>query len=301
MTLTPEIKTEIETLIGKHPILLFMKGDRSQPRCGFSSKVVEMLDSLVADYETVDVLSNTDIREGIKAYTEWPTIPQLYVKGEFMGGCDIITEMYENQELHGALGVTSNTSEKPTITISDAAKEQIQAALVDLEEDEVLKLGIDAKFEHSMTMAQKSKSDVALASNGITLYADPLSTSRANGLKIDFIKTERGEGFDIQNPNMPPPVKELDVATLKTWFESKKDFKLYDVRELPEWKEGNIEGAEFFQDVPLDVIKGLDRESPIVFQCLSGGRSMQMARRFRQKGFRNLYNLTGGINAWRAL
>ena len=80
-----------------------MKGNRQMPQCGFSAQVVQILDSLVPDYDTVDVLSDPEVRQGIKEYSSWPTVPQLYVRGEFVGGCDIVTEMYQSGELHNAL------------------------------------------------------------------------------------------------------------------------------------------------------------------------------------------------------
>ena len=76
-----------------------MKGNRHFPQCGFSAQVVRMLDYLGVDYKDVNVLDDNDVREGIKTYTNWPTIPQLYVKGEFVGGCDILTEMFQEGEL----------------------------------------------------------------------------------------------------------------------------------------------------------------------------------------------------------
>ena len=90
MSLDEASRSQIDTLIGQHDITLFMKGNRQQPQCGFSSTVVQILDRLIPDYQTVDVLSDPAIRENIKLYSSWPTIPQLYVKGEFIGGCDII-------------------------------------------------------------------------------------------------------------------------------------------------------------------------------------------------------------------
>ena len=100
-----ETTKRIENLVKQHEVLLFMKGDRSFPRCGFSAQVVQILDTLLPDYATVDVLQDPEIREGVKAYSQWPTVPQLYVKGEFQGGCDIVTELYQNGELPGVLGV----------------------------------------------------------------------------------------------------------------------------------------------------------------------------------------------------
>ncbi len=89
----------IQQTIGSNDVLLFMKGNRTFPQCGFSAQVVGVLNHIGVDYETVDVLQDMEIREGIKAYSSWPTIPQLYVKGEFVGGCDIVREMYETGEL----------------------------------------------------------------------------------------------------------------------------------------------------------------------------------------------------------
>ncbi len=89
----------IARTVADHPVVVFMKGVPDQPRCGFSSVVVQILDHLGVDFVGVDVLQSDDLREGIKSYTDWPTIPQLYVKGEFVGGSDIIREMFQSGEL----------------------------------------------------------------------------------------------------------------------------------------------------------------------------------------------------------
>jgi monothiol glutaredoxin len=98
-------RERIASLIEENDVVLFMKGTRWAPQCGFSATVVQILDSLVADYATFDVLSDTVIREGIKRYSSWPTIPQLYVKGEFIGGCDIVQDLYASGDLHEKLGL----------------------------------------------------------------------------------------------------------------------------------------------------------------------------------------------------
>lgn len=89
----------IKTAVTSNDVVLFMKGTPTFPQCGFSSVVVQVLDYLGVEYVSTNVLEDQDIREGIKAYSEWATIPQLYVKGEFVGGCDIVKEMFENGEL----------------------------------------------------------------------------------------------------------------------------------------------------------------------------------------------------------
>ncbi len=107
MSLDDGTRSKIESIIGSDRVVLFMKGDRGFPQCGFSATVVQILDTLVSDYATVDVLSAPDVREGIKEFSSWPTIPQLYVGGEFVGGCDIIREMYETGELQQKLAPSS--------------------------------------------------------------------------------------------------------------------------------------------------------------------------------------------------
>ncbi|NJC05410.1 monothiol glutaredoxin [Sphingomonas kaistensis] len=89
----------IDTLVKSNDVVLFMKGTALFPQCGFSSRAIAILDHLGTPYETVDVLQDQEIRQGIKEYSDWPTIPQLYVKGEFVGGSDIMMEMFESGEL----------------------------------------------------------------------------------------------------------------------------------------------------------------------------------------------------------
>ena len=95
--------SRIEEIVGKNDVVLFMKGTALFPQCGFSSRAVAILDHLGVGFETVDVLQDPEIRQGIKEYSDWPTVPQLYVKGEFVGGSDIMMEMYQAGELQQLL------------------------------------------------------------------------------------------------------------------------------------------------------------------------------------------------------
>ncbi|MFZ1864676.1 MAG: Grx4 family monothiol glutaredoxin [Polyangiales bacterium] len=97
------LRQRIQGIIDGHDIVLFMKGTKHFPQCGFSATVVEVLRRSGSDFEDVNVLEDTAIRQGIKEFTNWPTIPQLYVRGKFVGGCDIVREMYENGELDALL------------------------------------------------------------------------------------------------------------------------------------------------------------------------------------------------------
>ena len=94
-----DTKTRIDEIVGQNDVVLFMKGTALFPQCGFSSRAVAILDHLGVGFETVDVLQDPEIRQGIKDYSDWPTVPQLYVKGEFVGGSDIMMEMFQAGEL----------------------------------------------------------------------------------------------------------------------------------------------------------------------------------------------------------
>ena len=98
-TLNPKVKDRIRKLIAANKILVFMKGNKLMPQCGFSNNVVQILNTLGVPYETINVLDDPEIRQGIKEYSNWPTIPQVYLNGEFLGGSDILIELYQNGEL----------------------------------------------------------------------------------------------------------------------------------------------------------------------------------------------------------
>jgi len=104
MSLDPTLRARIDTLLATNRVVLFMKGSPDAPQCGFSARAVAALAPLGIDYASVDVLADPEIREGIKVYGDWPTIPQLYIDGDLVGGSDIVVEMFETGELHDLLG-----------------------------------------------------------------------------------------------------------------------------------------------------------------------------------------------------
>ena len=103
--MTPELKARIDKLVNQNKILVFMKGTKLMPQCGFSNNVVQILNTLGVPYETVDILEDYEIRQGIKEYSNWPTIPQVYVDGKFLGGSDILIELYQKGELQQTVEV----------------------------------------------------------------------------------------------------------------------------------------------------------------------------------------------------
>ncbi|MGZ3216601.1 Grx4 family monothiol glutaredoxin [Paracoccus sp. T5] len=116
-----DVTNRIQDLIDRNDVVLFMKGTRDMPQCGFSSRVAGVLNYMAIPYQDVNVLSDADIRQGIKDFSDWPTIPQLYVKGEFVGGCDIITEMTLSGELDQLL-------DQKGISFDKAAADKIREA-----------------------------------------------------------------------------------------------------------------------------------------------------------------------------
>lgn len=103
--MTPEINARIEDLVKSNKVIVFMKGSKLMPQCGFSNNAVQILNSFGVPYETVDVLADPDIRQGIKEYSNWPTIPQVYINGEFVGGSDVLVELYQQGELQPMIEV----------------------------------------------------------------------------------------------------------------------------------------------------------------------------------------------------
>ncbi len=97
--MTPELKARIDSLVKDNKIMIFMKGSKLMPQCGFSNNVVQIFNTLGVPFETLDVLDDMEIRQGIKEYSSWPTIPQIYLNGEFVGGSDIAIELYQSGEL----------------------------------------------------------------------------------------------------------------------------------------------------------------------------------------------------------
>lgn len=203
MSLDPELRDAIDGLLRENRVVLFMKGNRDQPQCGFSAKTVEALDMILPDYQVVDVLQNPDIREGIKAYGNWPTIPQLYVGGELVGGCDIIKEMFDSGELGTVLGVPPPAADKPpAIRISPAAMDIMKNAL-EKNPGKAICLRINGSWKHSMSLEAPRPGSVAVKVEPISIDVDPWSATRADGLSIDVLESVQGRGFRFDNPNAP--------------------------------------------------------------------------------------------------
>ena len=298
MSLDPALRSRIESLLSSNRVVLFMKGEPRAPQCGFSAKAVGALASLDVEYTHVDVLADPEIREGIKVYGDWPTIPQLYVGGDLVGGSDIIEQMVNSGELHSLLGLPAPDRTPPSITITPSAVGMLRDALANAGDGYALQIVIDARFDAKLQLAPVDVAAIAVEHDGIRAQFDMASARRAQGLRIDFVDDERGRGLVIDNPNAPPRVKPLTVVEANARAAS-GSITLIDVRP-PEERAIAAVNVPFsvFDGEGLSHLENLPKETPLAFLCHHGGRSAQAAEHFRGLGFREVYNVDGGIEAW---
>jgi monothiol glutaredoxin len=296
-------RQHIEGAIRSNQVVLFMKGTPRAPRCGFSATVAGILDELVGDYSTVDVLSDGKIRDGIKEYSDWPTIPQLYVKGEFVGGCDIVREMYETGELHEKLGVRVEAVSPPKVVLTPAAAVALAEAVSEAASGEpagehFIRVEIDQDFQHALSIGGRQARDIEVAFESVALLFDRASARRAEGLRIDYVQGPEGPAFKLENPNEPPRVKSIDVKALKAKMDEDAKLELLDVRSQKERDTAKIAGSKLLDREAQQYVLGLDKSTPLYFHCHHGQRSQQAAAFFLSHGFQNVYNVSGGIDAW---
>jgi monothiol glutaredoxin len=296
MSLSEEMKRRLAGMIAADEVVLFMKGNRMRPQCGFSAGVVAALDSRVADYTTVDVLADPEVRDGIKEFSQWPTIPQLYVRGEFIGGADIVREMVASGELD-RLVAAPGPVKTPTITVTPAAALAFKEAFGDGGPDEVIRLEISPGFEHGLAIEPARPDDVRVEVAGLRFAVARLSAGRADGLRFDFV-TQRGEaGFKIENPNAPPQVQQIGPQELRARLAA-GEVHLFDVRTPQEREIARIEPSVLLDEAARDDILALGRDTPLVFYCHHGVRSHSAAEYFLQQGFKDVASVAGGIEAW---
>lgn len=297
MSLSPELRQRIDSILRENRVVLFMKGNRAQPQCGFSGKAVQILDDLLPEYATVNVFADPEIREGIKLYSNWPTLPQLYVNGEFIGGSDIIREMSQDGELEKVLGIDRASMTPPKIELSASAVQTIREAMAKTPNASLL-LHISPSFEHSLGFAPDVSGKIETQSQGISIFLDFISAQRADGLFIDFVDTPQGKSLTVKNPNQPKSGQALNCDALKAKLDAKEDLLIYDVRSPENRAQGYIEGSILVDQDVAESIECLPKTSTLVFYCQDGSRSQAASEHFRALGFTKAFFLDGGLDAW---
>ncbi len=297
MSLDPAVRERIEQQIASHNVVLYMKGTPKMPQCGFSAKTAGMLDSLLSgDFAAFNVLEDESIREGIKVFGNWPTIPQLYINGELVGGCDIVTEMFNAGELHEMLGMEKPDRTPPEIEITDAAAEKVRAFL-DAYPDQHLHFSIGSDWDAQFQVGPKGGDEIAAASNGITVLMDLASAQRARGAKIDWVESMQGEGLSLELPGAPAPVRQMNAAELQDRLNSGERLLIVDTRNEADRSARPLEIARPLDAELMAELKDADPALPLVFVCNAGVSSQAVAEHYRKQGFVQVFNLEGGVEA----
>jgi monothiol glutaredoxin len=297
MELSPALRAHLDSIVHGHRVVLFMKGTRYSPSCGFSASVVNLLDTLLTEYHTVDVLADPAVREGIKAYADWPTIPQLFLDGEFLGGADIVRAMHEDGSLAARLGVSADPRGAPTLHLTDGAARAFAEAAAGAE-GLVLRMEVTARYAYDLYFGEAQPGDRVADCGALRVHLDPASALRAEGATIDYVVGSSGGGFRIDNPNEPAKVVGKSPAQVKAMRDAGERFELVDVRTPEEWEAASLDGARLLDHAYEHSLLAMDRATPLVFVCHHGVRSRQAAEHFARKGFRTVINLEGGIDAW---
>ena len=297
MSLDPALHARIQSLLDTNRVVLFMKGAPGAPQCGFSAKAIRALGDVGVEYAHVDVLADPEIREGIKAYGQWPTIPQLYIEGELVGGSDIIEQMMNSGELYTALGRPAPDRSPPSITITAAAAPMLREAVANAGHGYALQVEIDAAFNAKLQLGPVDANAIAVETEGLRVQFDLASAQRANGLSIDWVDDERGRGLFVDNPNAPAKVQPLTAAEAASRVAA-GTIRLVDVRPAEERAIAAVSAPFATFDAGLDELEALPKDTALAFLCHHGRRSAQAAEHFRRLGFTNLFNIEGGIEAW---
>lgn len=205
--------------------------------------------------------------------------------------------MFASGELAQVLGLESPDSTTPRIEVDEAAA-RIMRNAVKQREGLAIHLRIDAGWQHQLSLAPLTGQELCVSAGDIDLYMDPWSASRADGLQINVEEALQGPQFRFDNPNAPPPVQQMSARDLKARLDAGEALELIDVRGPEERSVAAIAGARAWDEAADRHLESVPAETLIVLHCHKGGRSQQVAEYLRRKGYRNVHNLTGGIDAW---
>ncbi|MBY6204910.1 Grx4 family monothiol glutaredoxin [Halomonas denitrificans] len=296
-TLAPATRDRIDEMVKGNKVMLFMKGTPKMPQCGFSARTAGALDTLLPDgYASFNVLEDHEIREGIKAYGNWPTIPQLYVDGELIGGCDIVMEMFNAGELHDLFGLEAPDRTPPDMEITPEAAAKIGEFLANYP-GQFLHFSIGADWDAQFSVGPKDGTEIEARVGDLTVLMDLASAQRARGARIDWVTNMHGEGLKLDLPGAPPPVRELSPDELQQKINGGERVVVVDVRGESDRDRTPLEFARPLDAGLMAELNEADKQTPLVFVCNQGRSSLDVAEHYRKQGFTQVYNLTGGVDA----
>ncbi len=281
---------QVDDAIASDDVVVFMKGTREAPHCGFSAQMVEILNHLLPNYSTFDVRDDVELRRVVKERSGWPTFPQLYVRGEFIGGSDIVKELFVSGDLAGRLGVAPAELPSPELHFSQRALEQ----LVRLAAGQPVRIELDARGDSHLSVSQRQSSDIELSVGDIVVVMDVLTATRADGLRVDYLP-EPG-GFIVSHAKVTP----ITAARFTEMLAMQEPLLVVDCRTLAEYSTGSVPGAEHLNQALLEHLAGANEERTVVFVCRNGSRSSNVAEHFAVLNGTPARYLEGGLERWRS-
>ena len=299
MSLDPALRERIETLLSTNRIVLFMKGEPRAPQCGFSAKAIGALGALGVDYAHVDVLSDPEIREGIKEYGEWPTIPQLYIGGELIGGSDIIEQMANSGELYTVLGLPPPDRSPPAH--HDHSRRGGRPARRAGQRRRRLRVAGRGRcaLRRQVAVGTRRRQRDRARDRRPACAVRPRQCASCRG-DDDRLGRRRARPW----PRHPQPQRSAESAAALSPIEAReraanRTLTLVDVRPAEERQLASVnEPFSTLDDDALSHLEALDKDTPLAFLCHHGRRSAQASEHFRGLGFRHVFNVEGGIEAW---
>lgn len=297
MALSEQLRQTIDNMLSEHSVFLFMKGSPDAPQCGFSATTSGILNSLSVPYATFDVLSDQEIRDGIKEYGDWPTIPQLYVNKELVGGNDIINELFNTGELHELLGLEPPDRTPPEMTIAEQAADAIRQGMAN-QPGADLHFKIDEFWQPQFMMQPATGHEIKVETAGILIHMDVVTAQRARGAVIGWQESFQGSGLTVDLPEAPPPVKVMTVQELKEKIDAGEDLLVVDIRNEAERSRAMVDFAIPLDEQGVEIVGQRDKDKPLAFLCQHGRSSLAAAEHFRKEGYTSLWNILGGIEAW---
>ena len=217
---------------------------------------------------------------------------------EFVGGCDIIRDLDGQGQLAGLLGADTDVQE-PKLSLTENAKAELDKAIEE-GEDKTIRIEISPDYRYNLGFDKAQDQDFQIKSLDYTLVIDPASARRAENLVIDFLNEANASGFKITNDAAPATVQAITPTAMKSKLDAGETLEFLDVRTPEERNIAKIESTQLLDQALIEKVSDMDKNTTLVFHCHHGGRSQQAAQHFIGLGFKNVYNLTGGIDAWSA-
>jgi monothiol glutaredoxin len=305
-------KEHVKELVEANRLIIFAKGTKDAPRCGFSARAMQVVGQFGKPFEVVDILSDPSIRPALVAHSEFPTSPQVFLNGELLGGSDIIFELSESGELERLIqsafeGVAVTPAAPAPVTISAAALAQLSSFKED--PSEFLRVEVQQQAGgHTYGLALEKQSsptvDRSWTIGGLKTVISRSCDDLYDKLSVDWVENPEHQGFSVQEVGTPPQPTELDTEELRGLLSSGAKLRIVDVREDDEWAAGHIDGA---LHLPLSRIEtewqqhAFEASETLIVYCAKGARSLRATQYLRaDKGLPGARSLRGGIGAFPA-